>query len=171
MTHTSSWVLIQTTLPLGHPPTSRITPLWGKGDPPILVTGMLPRLLRKTQAGRNTWQHMCSIKSPEFKDALLIARAKKGSEHTPEEHTIILHALKHEKAQAHESKPTPFMIPQGITKELTSMVQTWLMNKVACPPAVRQEPDNTLNILDVDFWLWYQKVTPKGNTKRHGSCL
>ena len=36
------------------------------------------------------------------------------------------------------------------------------MNKAACPPAVRQEPDNTLNLLDVDFWLWYQKVTPKG---------
>ena len=42
------------------------------------------------------------------------------------------------------------------------MMQTWLMNEVACPPAVRQEPDNTLNLLDVDFWLWYQKVTPKG---------
>ena len=37
------------------------------------------------------------------------------------------------------------------------------MNESACPPAVRQEPDNTLNLLDVDFWLWYQKVTtPKG---------
>ena len=30
------------------------------------------------------------------------------------------------------------------------------------PPAVKQEPDNTLNLLDVDFWLWYQKVTPNG---------
>ena len=67
---------------------------------------------------------MCSIKSPEFKDALLIARAKKGSECTPEEHMIILYALKHEKAQAFASKPTPFVIPQGIVKELTSMMQT-----------------------------------------------
>ena len=41
-------------------------------------------------------------------------------------------------------------------------MQTWLMNEAACPPAVRQEPDNTLNLLDVDFWLWYRKVTPKG---------
>ena len=41
-------------------------------------------------------------------------------------------------------------------------MQTWLMNEAACPPAVRQEPDNTLNLLDVDFWLWYWKVTPKG---------
>ena len=110
---------------------------------------------------------MCSLESPEFKDALLIARAKKGTKHTPEEHTIILCALKHEKAQARASQPAPFVIQPGITKELTSMMQTWLMNEAACPPAVRQEPDNTLNLLDVDFWLWYWK----GNTKRHGSCL
>ena len=95
------------------------------------------------------------MESPEFKDALLIARAKKGSECTPEEHTILLHALKHKKAQAFASKPAPFVIQPGIAKELTSMMQTWLMNKAVFPPAVRQEPDNTLNILDVDLWLWY----------------
>ena len=93
----------QTTLPLVSPPTLRIGPPWGKGDPPISVTGVLPRLLGKTQAGGNTWQHMCSLESPEFKDALLIARAKKGTERTPEDHMIISHALKHQKAQAHAS--------------------------------------------------------------------
>ena len=118
----------------------------GEGDPPISVTGMLPRLLEKTWAGGTMWQHMCSIESPEFKDTLLIARTKKGSEHTPEEHTIQSCALKHKKAQACASKPTPFMIQPGIMKELTSMMQTWSMNEVACPPAVRQEPDNTLNL-------------------------
>ena len=61
------------------------------------------------------WQHMCSLESPEFKDALLVARAKKGSKSTPEEHTIILHALKHEKAQARASQLAPFVIPDGIT--------------------------------------------------------
>ena len=95
----------QITLPLVNPPTSRITLPWGKGDPPISVTGVLPRPLGKTQAGRNMWQHMCSLKSPEFKDTLLIARAKKGTESTPEEHTIISRALKHEKAQARASRP------------------------------------------------------------------
>ena len=141
----------QTTLPLVNPPTLRITPPWGKGDPPISVTGVLPRPLGKTRAGGSTCQHTCSLESPEFRDTLLIARAKKGTERTPEEHTIISCALKHEKAQAHASQPTPFMIPPGIAKELTSMMQTWLMNKAACPPTVRQEPDNTLNLLDVDF--------------------
>ena len=108
---TSQAVGSQTTLPLVHLPTLRITPPWGKDDPPISVTGVLPRPLRKTQAGGNTWQHTCSLESPEFKEALLIARAKKGTKCTPEEHTIILHALKHEKAQARASRPTPFVIP------------------------------------------------------------
>ena len=93
----------QITLPQVNPPTSRIAPPWGKGDPPISVTGVLPRLLGKTRAGGSTWQHTCFLESPEFKDALLIARAKKGTERTPEEHTIISRALKHEKAQAHAS--------------------------------------------------------------------
>ena len=150
----------QTTLPLVSPPTLRIAPLWGKGDPPISVTGVLPRPLRKTRAGRNMWQYTCFLESPEFKDALLVARAKK--ECTPEEHTIILRVLKHKKAQACASQPTPFVVQPGIAKELTSMMQTWLMNEAVCPPAVRQEPDNMLNLLDVDFWLWYRKVTPKG---------
>ena len=123
---------------------------------------MLPRPLGKTQAGRNMWQHTCSIKSPEFRDALLVARAKKGADCTPEEHMIVLRALKHKKAQARASQPAPFVISSGIVKELTSMMQTWSMNKAACPPAVRPEPDNTLNLLDVDFWLWYRRVTPKG---------
>ena len=38
----------QITLPWVNPPTSRIAPPWGKGDPPISVTGVLPRLLGKT---------------------------------------------------------------------------------------------------------------------------
>ena len=97
------------------------------------------------------WQHTCSLESPEFKDALLIARAKKGTERTPEEHMIISCALKHEKAQARASRPAPFVIQPGIAKELTSMMQIWLMNEAVCPPTVRQEPDNTLNLLDVDF--------------------
>ena len=38
----------QTTLPQENPPTSRIAPPWGKGDPPISVTGVLPKPLGKT---------------------------------------------------------------------------------------------------------------------------
>ena len=106
----SQAVGLQTTPLQDYLPMLRIIPPWEKGDPSILVTGMLPRPLGKTKAGRNTWQHMCSIDSPESKDALLVVRATKRTKCTPEEHMILSHALKHEKAQACTSKPTPFMI-------------------------------------------------------------
>ena len=38
----------QITLPWVNPPTLRIAPPWWKGDPPILVTGVLPKPLGKT---------------------------------------------------------------------------------------------------------------------------
>ena len=63
---------------------------------------------------------------------------------------ILSHALKHKKAQAHAPKPAPFVIQPGIAKELTSMMQTWLMNEAPCPPAIRQEPDKDAKILQ---WL------------------
>ena len=151
------------------PLTSRMAPQWGKGDPPMSITGKLPRPLGKTRAGLSKWQHTCEVNSPEFQDALLVARAKKGSERTPEEHTILSRALKQEKARARALKPAAFIIPPGIASELTSMMQTWLMNEAACPPAVRQESDNTLNLRDVDFWLWHRKVTPKGMAREFKS--
>ena len=78
---------------------------------------------------------MCQIDGPEFKDALLIARAKKGSKCTPEEHMILSCALNHKKAQACASKPAPFVIQPSIMKELTRMMQTWLMNEAVCSPS------------------------------------
>ena len=87
--------------------------MWIVGYP--LDSGLSQRVLNKKGF---------PYKSPEFKDALLIARAKKGTKHTPEEHTIISHALKHKKAQAHAARPAPFVIPPGIMKELTSIMQT-----------------------------------------------
>ena len=59
----SQAVGLQTTLPQVNPPTLRITPPWGKGDPPISVTGVLPRLLRKTWAGEHMATHVFPWKS------------------------------------------------------------------------------------------------------------
>ena len=48
LTSSSQAVGSQTTLPQVNPPILRIAPPWGKGDPPISVTGVVPRLLGKT---------------------------------------------------------------------------------------------------------------------------
>ena len=84
---------------------------------------------------------MCDINTVEFQNALQIARAIKGMEHTLEQHVIINCMSKHKKTLAHVNTTPPFVIPTGITKELADVMQVWMINESTCPPAIRQVPD------------------------------
>ena len=53
----------------------------------------------------------------------------------------------------------------GIVKEIVDMMQVWAPNESTCPAAVRQSPDGTLNIHDVDFYIWTKKISPKEDAK------
>ena len=68
---------------------------------------------------------------------------------------------KHVKQQNHAKATPPFTIQQGIVKELTDIMQAWILNEFTCPPAMRQLPDGTLNLHDVDFYIWMKKISPK----------
>ena len=68
---------------------------------------------------------------------------------------------KHKKQQNCAKAIPLFMIQQGITKELADIMQAWILNEFACPPAVRQLPDGTLNLHDIDFYIWMKKISPK----------
>ena len=69
---------------------------------------------------------------------------------------------KHEKALACTNTTPPFA---GITKELADVMQVWTLNESACPPVVRQLPDYTLHLQDVDFYIWLRKIPPKEDNK------
>ena len=72
--------------------------------------------------------------------------------------------MKHERQQNH-AKTTPlFMLPKGIPKELTDMMQVWLLNESTCSPVVRQLPDGTLNLHNIDFYIWMRNISPKEDT-------
>ena len=117
-------------------------PPWGKRDPPASVTGKLPCLLGKSKPRQRSWQ----ISDPEFQKALQDARAVCPTDRTGEQHVIVTCMTKHEKQQTHAKATPPFMIQQGITKELADTMQAWILHKFACPPAMRQLPDGTLNL-------------------------
>ena len=87
------------------------------------------------------------------------------TEHTLEQHAIINHMNKHNKALAHVNTTPPFVIPTGITKELADMMQVWTLNESVCPPAVKQFPDHTLHLHDVDFYICLRKILPKEDNK------
>ena len=41
------------------------------------------------------------------------------------------------------------------------MLRGWQLNPHRVPPAVRQEDDGTMHLLDVDIWMWVQAIAPK----------
>ena len=121
--------------------------------------------LGKTKAGQRPWHQACNVNTVEFQNALEIARAIKGAEHTLEQHAIINRMNKHEKALACANTTPPFVIPTGITKELADTMQVWTLNESACPLAIRKLPDCTLHLHDVDFYIWLKKILPKEDSK------
>ena len=81
-----------------------------------------------------------------------------------EQHAIITRMTKHEKQQSRAKATPPFMILQGIAKELANTMQAWILNEVSCPPAMRQLLDGTLNLHDIVFYIWMKKISPKEDT-------
>ena len=147
------------------PPSTLAPSLWGKGDPPASITGKWPHPLGKTKTGQRLWHQACNINAVEFQNALQIARVTKGAECTLEQHAIINRINKHKKALVHANTTPPFVIPTGITKELADAMQVWTLNESTCPPAIRQLPDCTLHLHDVDFYIWLKKISPKEDSK------
>ena len=41
------------------------------------------------------------------------------------------------------------------------LLQGWQLNPDGVPPAVRQEDNGTMHLLDVDIWMWVQVIAPK----------
>ena len=78
-----------------------------------------------------------------------------------EQHAIVTRMTKHKKQHYCAKATPPFTIQQGIVKELADIMQAWILNEFACPPAMRQLPDGTLNLHDVDFYSWMKKISPK----------
>ena len=104
---------------------------------------------------------MCDVNVVKFQNTLQTARVMC----TLKQHVIINHMKKHEKALACANTTPPFMIPTGITKELADAMQVWTLNESACPPAVRQLPDRTLHLHNVDFYIWLKNISPKEDSK------
>ena len=111
------------------------------------------------------WHQVCNITTVEFQNTLQIATVTKGTECTLEQHVIINHMNKHEKVLAHANTTPPFLILTGITKELADAMQVWTIKESTYPPMIRQLPDQTPHLHDVDFYIWLRKISPKKDSK------
>jgi hypothetical protein len=58
-------------------------------------------------------------------------------------------------------KPDQFGIGVGTTGDIVAILRGWQHNPEGVPAPIRGESDGTLNISDIDVWMWLRKLSPK----------
>ena len=57
-------------------------------------------------------------------------------------------------------KPPCFKIREDSPDDMQSMLHAWQRNPEGVPTTIRQEDDGSLNLSDVDIWMWLKIITP-----------
>ena len=83
-----------------------------------------------------------------------------------------MHAIMQQLCEAYQSKkPTCFEIREDTPNDMQSMLFLWQHNPEGVPTTIRQEDDGSLNLSDVDIWIWLKSITPsKGVMIRQQLC-
>ena len=63
--------------------------------------------------------------------------------------------------EAYQSKkPTCFEIREDTPDNMQSMLSLWQHNPEGVPTAIQQEDDGSLNLSNVNIWMWLKLITP-----------
>ena len=91
-----------------------------------------------------------------FKDTVEVMK-----EIAPTWHTRDMHAIMQQLCEAYQSKKPPcFMIREDTPDNMQLILSLWQRNPEGVPTAIRQEDDGSLNLSDVDIWMWLKLITP-----------
>ena len=72
-----------------------------------------------------------------------------------------MHAIMQQLHEAYQSKkPMCFEIREDTPDNMRSMLSSWQHNPEGVPTAISQEDDKSLNLSDVDIWMWLKLITP-----------
>ena len=58
-------------------------------------------------------------------------------------------------------KPDWFGVSPGTAGDIVTVLQGWRHNPEGVPLLIDRESDGTLNISDIDVWMWLKKLFPK----------
>ena len=93
---------------------------------------------------------------PFFKETVKVM-----NEIAPRWHTQDMHAIMRRLREAYQSKKPPcFTIREGTPNDMQSMLHAWQHNPEGVPTTIQQEDDGSLNLSDVDIWMWLKIITP-----------
>jgi hypothetical protein len=126
-------------------------------DPPRTVTGHLPRPLGKSIPIKADWYDICDTDSLEF-----VKLHKQALSTAFKECTMSMHvAIKRMATQAHSTNVSLITVLPSTPVDTLEKIRGWQLNLHGVPPVVRQELDGTMNLHNIDIWMWLQKATPK----------
>ena len=93
---------------------------------------------------------------PFFKEMVEVVK-----ESAPGWRTWDMHAIMRRLCEAYQSKkPLCFKIREDTPDNLQLMLYAWQHNPEGVPTAIRQEDDGSLNLSNVDIWMWLKIITP-----------
>ena len=144
-------------LPAGDSHLLKLGSHYVRTDPPIPVTGQLPRPIGKAYPVNQDWFGICDLQLSNFlalvREARRTLRDQLMLPMRAALRCITDHSCAH-KARLITILPTTLVDTQPL-------LRGWQLNPDGVPPAVRQEDDGTMNRLDVDIWMWVQVIAPK----------
>jgi len=129
------------------------------GDPPIPVTGRLPRPLGRSVPRTAGWVDVCPLNDIQFVELYELAKVTPAAERTRE----MITAFRRVQAQRRLDNPKPdrFGIHHRTPGDMVPVLKSWQHNPEGVPLPIRGEADGTLNTSDVDIWMWMKKLSPK----------
>jgi hypothetical protein len=129
-------------------------------DPPMTITGCLQRPLSKSVPIKDDWYDICNMESPEFVKLHKQVLSTVFKEHTTSMRVVI----KRMTTQARSSNVSLINVLPSTPVDTLDMIKGWQLNLHGVLPVIRKESDGTMNLHDVDIWMWLQKATPKNSS-------
>ena len=72
-----------------------------------------------------------------------------------------MHAIMRQLHEAYQSKkPLCFKIREDTPDDMQSMLHAWQRNPEGVPTTIQQEDARSLNLSDVDIYMWLKIITP-----------
>ena len=126
------------------------------GDPPLSQTGQLSHRLGQTSLRKAQWFILCPMTDLFFKETVEVVK-----EITPAWCMQDMHAIMRRLREAYQLKKPPcFKIREDTPDDMQLMLSLWQCNPEGVPTAIQQEDDGSLNLSDVDIWMWLKLITP-----------
>jgi hypothetical protein len=121
--------------------------------------GCLPLRLGHSVPRNAEWYDLCPLDDTRFKELHELAKVTPPAGRMWEMNIT----FRHVQAQQHVDNPKPewFGVGPGTAGDIVTVPQGWKHNPEGVPLPIHRDSDRTLNISDIDVWMWLKKLSPK----------